>query len=145
MGIMSRAKVKSRPEWADAVKRLREKMGLSQEGFARAIGLSISEVRRWDQGVRPPGAERAIVLGRMAGPPDCWLFWELAGLSKSDVVRAVEELPGTAVRRRGGRYSQETLEAAYSALGLLFERAPDAVIEQVIHWLTERAGRYGSR
>lgn len=144
MGIMSRAKVKSRPEWADAVKRLRERMGVSQEGFARAIGLSVSEVRRWDQGVRPPGAERAIVLGRMAGPPDCWLFWELAGLSKSDVVRAVEELPGTAVRRRGGRYSQETLEAAYSALGLLFERAPDPVIEQVIHWLTERAGRYGS-
>lgn len=120
-------------------------MELSQEAFARALGLSISEVRRWDQGVRAPGAGRAVHLGRMAGPPDCWLFWELAGLSKTDMVRAIEELPGTAVRRRGGRYSQETLEAAYSALGILLERAPDAVVEQVIAWLSERAGRYGER
>ncbi len=130
--------------WAEAVRRLRERMGLSQEHFARNLGLSISEVRRWDQGSRPPGPSRAILLGRMAGSPDCWIFWELAGLSKSDVVRAVEELPGTAVRRRGGRYSAETLEAAYSALSILLERAPDAVIDQVIAWLTDRAGRYGN-
>ncbi len=120
-------------------------MGLSQEGLARTLGLSVSEVRRWDQGVRAPAPERAVQLGRMAGPPDCWLFWELAGITKSDVVRAVEELPGTAVRRRGGRFSQETLEAAYSALSILLDRAPDAVVEQVVNWLTERAGRYGGR
>lgn len=120
-------------------------MELSQEGFARRLGLSVSEVRRWDQGARPPGPARAIVLGRMAGPPDCWLFWELAGLTRSDVVRAVDELAGTAVRRRQGRFNQETLEAAYSALGILLERAPDAVVEQVVNWLTERAGRYGER
>ncbi len=142
---MSRTKTRTRPEWADAVRRLRERMGLSQEGFARTLGLSVSEVRRWDQGARAPGPERAIQLGRMAGSPDCWVLWEIAGITKSDVVRAVDELPGTAVRRRGGRFSQETLEAAYSALSILFDRAPDAVVEQVVNWLTERAGRYGER
>ena len=127
------------------MRRLRERLALSQEGFAKTLGLSVSEVRRWDQGLRPPGPSRAILLGRMAGSPDCWLFWELAGLTKSDVMRAVEELPGTAVRRRGGRYSQESLEAAYTALSMILERAPDAVVEQVIHWLSERAARYAQR
>ena len=119
-------------------------MGVSQEGLARRLALSVSEVRRWDQGSRAPGAARAILLGRMAGPPDCWLFWELAGLTRSDVLRAAGDLAGTAVRGKG-HYKQETLEAAYSALGILLERAPDTMIEQVIRWLTERAGRYGDR
>ena len=128
------------------MRRLRERLNLSQEGLARQLGLSVSEVRRWDQGLRPPGAARALALGKLAGPPDCWVFWELAGISKQDVLRAVggnaAEAPGRR-RRRSKRWSYEAQEAAFSALELIFERAPSAVIEQAVDFLVTRGGKYG--
>lgn len=133
------------PEWAAAVRRLRERLNLSQEGLARQLGLSVSEVRRWDQGLRPPGAARALTLGKLAGPPDCWLFWELAGVSKDEVVRLLTEGgEGQArPRKRSKRWSYEAQEAAFSALELIFERAPSAVIEQTVDFLVTRGGKYG--
>ncbi len=115
-------------------------------GLARQLGLSVSEVRRWDQGLRPPGAARALTLGKLAGPPDCWVFWELAGISKQDVLRAVGG--GTAVapgrqRKRSKRWSYEAQDAAFSALELIFERAPSAIIEQTVDFLVTWGGKYG--
>ena len=128
------------------MRRLRERLNLSQEGLARQLGLSVSEVRRWDQGLRPPGAARALALGKLAGPPDCWVFWDLAGISKQDVLRAVggdtAEGPGRQ-RRRSKRWSYEAQDAAFSALELIFERAPSAIIEQTVDFLVTRGGKYG--
>ena len=144
-GSLSRAKVKTLPEWAVAVRRLRERLNLSQEGLARRLGLSISEVRRWDQGLRPPAASRAAELGKLAGPPDCWVFWELAGISYQDVLRMVGEKSENQSRpkRKSRRVSVETQEAAFSALELILERAPSAVIQQAVDFLVSRAGKYG--
>jgi putative transcriptional regulator len=36
------------------VKRLRERMGLTQEQFARAIGVTFSTVNQWENGRRRP-------------------------------------------------------------------------------------------
>ncbi|GEM_PF-3924088 len=141
---MSRPKVKALPEWAAAVRRLRAKLGLSQEGLARRLNLSISEVRRWDQGRRPPAPNRAAELGRLAGPPDCWVFWELGGIAKEEVLQALGAAAGlTPRRKRSRRWSEEAQEAAFSALELIFERAPSAVIEQTVEFLVNRGGKYG--
>lgn len=143
---MSRTKTGNLPAWAVAVRRLRERLHLSQEGLARQLGLSVSEVRRWDQGLRPPGAARALELGKLAGSPDCWVFWELAGVSKEDVLRALGEGSGAGPgrnRKKSRRWSYEAQEAAFSALELIFERAPSAVIEQAVEFLVTRGGKYG--
>ncbi len=140
---MSRTKTRTLPEWAVAVRRLRERLGLSQEGLARRLNLSVSEVRRWDQGLRPPGASRAIELGKLAGHPDCWVLWELAGIERADVVRALGGAGQAITRRKSRRWSDEAQEAAFSALELIFERAPSTVIEQTVDWLITRGGKYG--
>lgn len=139
---MSKVKTKALPEWATAVRRLRERLGVSQEGLARRLNLSVSEVRRWDQGLRPPGASRALALGKLAGHPDCWIFWQLAGIERDDVLRAIGGAGQAITRRKSRRWSEEAQEASFSALELIFDRAPSTVIEQTVDWLVTRAGKY---
>jgi len=143
---LSRTKTRSLPAWAEAVRRLRGRLHLSQEGLARQLGLSVSEVRRWDQGLRPPSPSRALALGKLAGSPDCWVFWELAGVSRDDVQQMLGNDGGAKParpRRKSRRWSYEAQEAAFSALELIFERAPSTVIEQTVDFLVTRGGKYG--
>lgn len=45
------------------VKAIRARTGLSQEGFARAFGFTVHQVRQWEQGRhRPLGAMRAYLV-----------------------------------------------------------------------------------
>ena len=46
-------------------------------------------VSRWERGVNEPPADCYIRLGILAGNPDCWFFWQRAGLHKSDVKRVL--------------------------------------------------------
>lgn len=41
---------------------------------------------RWERGINPPTASIYIELGKLAGSPECWFFWEQAGLSKADIA-----------------------------------------------------------
>jgi putative transcriptional regulator len=44
------------------VKRIREKVGMTQATFAAALGVSISGLRKWEQGQRQPhGAARTLL------------------------------------------------------------------------------------
>jgi DNA-binding transcriptional regulator YiaG len=49
-----------------AVKRLRKRLGLTQEAFARRLGVSVVTVNRWEQGhVEPRGLSvDALILQR---------------------------------------------------------------------------------
>jgi putative transcriptional regulator len=38
----------------EAIRELRHKLGLSQEGFARKLGVSVLTVRRWEKGSFSP-------------------------------------------------------------------------------------------
>jgi len=38
----------------EAIKGLRQKLGLSQEGLARKLGVSVLTVRRWEKGTYKP-------------------------------------------------------------------------------------------
>ena len=41
---------------------LRERTGLTQEGLARRMRLSVSTIRHWEQGLRHPDATRRLML-----------------------------------------------------------------------------------
>ena len=45
------------------VKAIREKTGLSQQGFCAAFGISLGTLRHWEQGLRAPrGPARTLLL-----------------------------------------------------------------------------------
>ena len=58
------------------LKELRDRKGLTQEGVARAAGVTLGAVRKWERGTRTPSFEMAI---RLAGALGCSLD-ELAGM-----------------------------------------------------------------
>jgi transcriptional regulator with XRE-family HTH domain len=88
---MARKRKTERPEWAEKITALRKHLGLSQGEFGRRIDCSAMTVSRWESAQQPPTAEHYIRLGRIAGNPDCWFFWESAGLRSEDVVRTLPD------------------------------------------------------
>ena len=67
-------------------------------------------VSRWERGIQEPPADCYIKLGEMSGNPDCWYFWERAGLKSSDVnarcageKRAISEIQLSRFRHCGCR------------------------------------------
>ena len=40
--------------WAEEVKALRKKLGMSQQKFAEEVGVSISTIGRWESGIGKP-------------------------------------------------------------------------------------------
>jgi DNA-binding transcriptional regulator YiaG len=80
----------ARSEWATRVEKLRERLHLTQMELARLLSVSAMAISRWERGINEPPAEAYIRLGKLAGNPDCWFFWERAGLSKSDVKRVLD-------------------------------------------------------
>ena len=79
----------ARPEWAERILNLRDKLELSQTEFAGKLNVSAMAVSRWERAINEPPAEAYIQLGKLAGVPECWFFWQKAGLSKSDLRRAL--------------------------------------------------------
>jgi len=51
------------------VRRIRGKLGLSQEEFARLLGVSASGLRKWEQGQRAPRGAAATLLRIMEREP----------------------------------------------------------------------------
>jgi SOS-response transcriptional repressor LexA len=46
-------------------------------------------VSRWERGAQEPPADLYIQLGNLAGDPECWYFWERAGLHSADIMRVL--------------------------------------------------------
>jgi len=57
------------PEKVD-VKRIRRRLGVSQETFARTYGFAISAVRDWEQGRRHPERSARILLKIVEQEPE---------------------------------------------------------------------------
>ncbi|GAC1644964.1 MAG: hypothetical protein NVS9B15_02350 [Acidobacteriaceae bacterium] len=81
----------ARPEWTLRIEELRESLGLSQAGLARRLNVSPMAISRWERGINEPTSSIYIELGKMAGAPQCWAFWELAGLTRADVLSALAQ------------------------------------------------------
>jgi transcriptional regulator with XRE-family HTH domain len=86
-----RKKEQSPREWAGRIRDLRLRMHISQGELARLLDCSAMTVSRWENGQLAPTAHYYIALGKLAGKPDCWFYWERAGLQSSDVVRVLGE------------------------------------------------------
>jgi putative transcriptional regulator len=57
------------PEEMD-VKKIRTRLGLSQEAFAQTYGFALSAVRDWEQGRRTPERSARILLKIVEKDPD---------------------------------------------------------------------------
>lgn len=86
-----KSKERGPTEWAEAIRKLRERLEISQSDLARMVNCSAMTVSRWENGQLAPTAHYYIELGKLAGKSDCWFFWELAGLQSSDVIRLLPE------------------------------------------------------
>ena len=83
----------AKPEWAMKLELLRQELGFSQAALAKCLHVSAMATSRWERGVNQPNADMYIELGKMAGSPGCWYFWEKAGLHKEDVAAVMEAAP----------------------------------------------------
>ena len=91
----------------DDVRRVRDLLGMSQVLFARFLGVNANTVRSWEQGTRPPSADRAAIHGRDRGRsralaatnrPECDRGGEQAGNSLKE---RVNPLPSQQAGPRG--------------------------------------------
>ena len=57
------------PEHVDVAK-LRRRLGLSQNAFARAFGLDVTAIHAWEQGRRRPDRTARILLAVIAKEPE---------------------------------------------------------------------------
>jgi putative transcriptional regulator len=56
----------------DQVRATREVFGLSQPLFAKFLGVDVSALRHWEQGIRSPSAVVRRFLDEMNATPDHW-------------------------------------------------------------------------
>ncbi|HTV54150.1 MAG TPA: XRE family transcriptional regulator [Terriglobia bacterium] len=64
----------------ERVKRLRDRLGLTQRELADRIGIAQQSVQKIESGRTQPASMTLIALGNIAGDPDCWFFWERGGV-----------------------------------------------------------------
>ena len=72
------------PQLAQRIKRLRKSLKLSQSQFGSRLNCSAMAVCRWERGQRPPTA-CLLAMGKIAGSPGGWYFWNIAGITIKDV------------------------------------------------------------
>jgi putative transcriptional regulator len=55
------------------VKQARRQLRASQRVFASFLGVSVSTVRDWEQGLKPPGGAACRIMDEIRRDPDYWL------------------------------------------------------------------------
>lgn len=51
-------------------------------------------VSRWERGLHKPPADCLIQMGKLAGPPDGWYFWKMAGIDPAEAKRMLKYVLG---------------------------------------------------
>ena len=106
-------------EWAEQIRNLRQKLGVSQGELARKLDCSAMTVSRWENGQLAPTARYYVELGKLAGKQDCWFYWGRAGLQSSDVMPVMSERE----RKQFPPRLEEQMELAAAGSGLRQESA----------------------
>ena len=73
----------SRPEWSGRIRRLLDRLKLTQAALAEHLGVSPATVSRWLKGSLEPSGKTYVALGNLIGSPDGIYFWERAGMEPS--------------------------------------------------------------
>jgi putative transcriptional regulator len=55
--------------WAPRVIAVRGRLGISQRGFAKLVGVSVKTLQNWEQGRRQPSGPAAVLLGVLVSDP----------------------------------------------------------------------------
>jgi SOS-response transcriptional repressor LexA len=76
-------------EWSRKIETLRHRLSHTQGSLARELNTSPMTISRWERGTQEPPAELYIQLGNLAGDPECWYFWQRAGLHSADLMRVL--------------------------------------------------------
>jgi DNA-binding transcriptional regulator YiaG len=117
--MVSRSKQLSSPStWSKNIADLRGGLGLTQTAFGKRLNASAMSVSRWERGEQEPTSEAYITLGKLAGEPLRWYFWERVGLSKEDWA-AVPEIHA--------QLKVANLEAVRAGAGKKKAKLPDLV------------------
>jgi SOS-response transcriptional repressor LexA len=115
------------PEWSNAILNLRHRLGLSQSEFGSRLHYSAMAVSRWETGKQEPTSRCFIQMGSMAGQPECWLFWNRAGLKSSDLRHM---FPGARVMARMTKFTD--LEIVQAGSGMKRKRPKGAPRVQLV-------------
>lgn len=79
--------MKTKNRLAQAVRTLRQRLGLNQTDFAVKVGVSAMSVSRWEAGQNDPPAECIVNMAKLAHSLDeFWYFLRQVGLKKSDLA-----------------------------------------------------------
>ena len=78
-------------EWASRIFALRKELGLTQAALASRLHFSAMALSRWQNGTHEPTSTAYVRLENLASKPDCFWFWERAGLSMSRVRKALAQ------------------------------------------------------
>jgi transcriptional regulator with XRE-family HTH domain len=62
-----------------------------QGEFAKLFGVTQSMVSMWERGRSVPSVDNWLALANLAGYPECFWFWERAGLRKEKLLAATEK------------------------------------------------------
>jgi transcriptional regulator with XRE-family HTH domain len=73
----------SHPEWSGRIRRLLERLTLTQAALAEHLGVSPATVSRWLKGSLEPSGKTYVALGNLIGSPEGIYFWERAGMEPS--------------------------------------------------------------
>jgi transcriptional regulator with XRE-family HTH domain len=77
---------------AEEIVLLMKEKSLGQGELARKIGASPSRTSEWLAGTRSPSSDALWKLGKLAPFPQNVRFWELAGLTKEDILAAAQAI-----------------------------------------------------
>jgi len=106
--------------------------------MARKLDCSLAAYRRWETGGRAPSAKWMIRLLALCPDEETrGLFGLPSEPAESDHAPATGASPLT------GKQRSEMREEAYTVIDLLFDRAPDAIVNDVVRRLREYGGKYG--
>src|SRR6266478_3912329 len=106
-------------EWAEQIRILRQKLGISQGELDRKLDCSAMTVSRWENAQLAPTARYHVALGKLAAKQDCWFYWGHAGLQASDVMPVLSERE----RKQFPARSEEQMELAAAGGGARHDAA----------------------
>src|SRR6266540_3891092 len=107
--------------YAEWIRALRTKYGLSQEGLARALGISVMTVRRWEHGGQPSLRQLSNIYFHFGeSPPDFLEHMAASGKLYSAHLAQDQQLPDPvpAITRRKAWRASALLAAAFVTLQL---------------------------
>lgn len=105
--------------------------------MARKLDCTLAAYRRWEAGERAPSAKWMIRLLALCPDDETRGFFGLGGAARE--VYAGETGPSPLTRKQ----RSELREEARTVLDLLFDRAPDPIVNDLVRRLREHGGKYG--